>query len=98
MDAITGFYETQDITTLVRDFLSFPKFDKSIIAVKNAKGLRDSHGIIDRELSALYYIKPCKATTVDESIMFITTLFNENTPIDLGTERISIKEFMLRRQ
>ncbi len=94
MDAITGFYETEDINTLKSNFLCFPKFDRSIIAVQNANGLPSASGIIDRPLSALYYIKPGKALSVNDSVMFITSLFNENTPVSIGNKKISLREFM----
>lgn len=94
MDAVSGFYETADIDSLISDFLSFPKFDRSIVLVKDGRRIPRSTGIITQPLSVLIYIKPIKAQSLEESIIVITTLFNEYSPIMIGDKSITLKQFL----
>jgi hypothetical protein len=79
MSVISGFYETENIYSLVSDYLPHCKFDGSLITVRNAKDLCDKKGIITTPISALYYIKPNKQRTVHDAVAFVTSLFNEHT-------------------
>lgn len=90
MDAVSGFYETTDTNSLISDFLSFPKFDRSIILVKDGRGLNG----ITTPLSTLVYIKPGKASSLKDAVIIITTFFNEYTPITVGNKSITLKKFM----
>ena len=94
MDAVPPFYETADISTLMRDFLSFPKFDRSIVIVKNSKGLPSPSGEISKPLTAMYYIKPGKANSVKDSVMYITELFNEHSTVKIGEVNTTVYEVM----
>lgn len=86
MSVISGFYETENIYTLVSDYLPHCKFDRSLITVRNAKDLCDKKGIITTPISAIYYIKPNKQRTVHDAVAFVTSLFNEHTPFSDGNE------------
>lgn len=94
MDAVPHIYETADINSLMSDYLSFSKFDRSYIIVKNAKGLPSLTGVIDQPLSVMYFIKPGKSNTLTESIIYITSLFNEYTPVAVGAKMMSLKEII----
>lgn len=94
MDAVSGFYETADINSLISDFLAFPKFDRSLVLIRDGRGISTHRGVIDQPLSILIYIKPGKASSVNDSIMFITSLFNEHTPIAIGDKTITLRQMM----
>lgn len=98
MDSISGIYEVNDMNALVDNILPFSKFDRSIIIVNNANGLQSSKGIIKTPLAAMYYIKPGRYATVDESIMFISHMFNEHTPITIGGTTTTLYNFLLSKQ
>ena len=80
MSAISGFYETENIQSLLSDYLPYCKFDGSLIVVRDATGLCDKQGIISTPIAVLYYIKPTKQHHVHDAVAYVTSLFNEYTP------------------
>jgi hypothetical protein len=82
MSVISGFYETENIQSLISDYLPYSKFDGSLIVLRNAKDLCNKKGIITDPTSALYYIKPNQQKTVYDAVAFVTTIFNEHTLFD----------------
>jgi hypothetical protein len=92
MDAVPYIHETTDINSLINDYLSFSKFDKNYVIVKDSKGLPGVDGLVTKPLCNMYYIKPGKAQTVLDSVSYVANFFNEYSEIAVGARIMSLRE------